>query len=125
MPLSEVLAKRNEFSWLQNLGEIGRRRPLWEGLLRIAQALSILHREGTLHRSLSPASIFVSPDGQGDFRLSGFEWSLRLSGLGGASAKVMGANSGLKAPELDREEGEYSGSRRQFNRKDAILGHRG
>jgi serine/threonine protein kinase/DNA polymerase III delta prime subunit len=108
MLLSEVLAKRNEFSWLQNLGEIGRRRPLWEGLLRIAQALSILHREGTLHRSLSPASIFVSPDGQGDFRLSGFEWSLRLSGLGGASAKVMEANSGLKAPELDREEGEYS-----------------
>jgi hypothetical protein len=51
MLLSEVLAKRNQFSWLQNLGEVGRRRPLWEGLFRIAQALSILHREGTLHRS--------------------------------------------------------------------------
>jgi DNA polymerase III delta prime subunit len=108
MLLSEVLAKRNQFSWLQNLAEIGRRRPLWEGLLRIAQALSILHREGTLHRSLSPTSIFVSPDGQGEFRLSGFEWSLRLSGLGGASAKVMREGQGLKAPELDREEGEYS-----------------
>lgn len=108
MLLSEALAKRNQYSWLQNLAEVGRRRPLWEGLLRIAQALSILHREGTIHRSLSPASIFVSPDGQGEFRLSGFEWSLRLSGLGGASAKVMRESHGLKAPELDREEGEYS-----------------
>lgn len=108
MLLSEVLTKRNQFSWLQGLAEIGRRRPLWEGLLRIAQALSILHREGTLHRSLSPTSIFVNPDGQGEFRLSGFEWSLRLSGLGGASAKVMRESYGLKAPELDREEGEYS-----------------
>src|SRR5262249_33056913 len=86
--LSDVLHNRQRFSWLLNLTEVSRRRFIWEGLLRIAEALSILHAEGTLHRALSPASIFTSPEGQGDFRLSGFEWSLRIAGREGAAAKV-------------------------------------
>lgn len=53
--LSKVLEERSRYPWLVNLAEVGRRRPLWEGLLRIAEGLSILHREGTLHRSLSPS----------------------------------------------------------------------
>lgn len=105
--LSKVLQDRSRYPWLVNLPEVGRRRPLWEGLLRIAEGLAILHREGTLHRSLSPSSIFVNPDGQGEFRLSGFEWSLRIAGSDGSSAKV-GAKNPFVAPELDKPEGEYS-----------------
>ncbi|WP_035710261.1 AAA domain-containing protein [Bradyrhizobium genomosp. I (2014)] len=105
--LADVLQNRSRYPWLLNLSEVGRRRPLWEGLLRIAQALAILHREGTLHRSLSPSSVFVSPDGQGEFRLSGFEWSLRLAGLDSGASKVLRKNS-FAAPELDRLDGEYS-----------------
>ncbi|PZV34891.1 hypothetical protein [Mesorhizobium kowhaii] len=105
--LSDVLQNRSRYHWLLNLSEVGRRRPLWEGLLRISEALTILHREGTLHRSLSPMSVFVSPDGQGEFRLSGFEWSLRIAGLDAGASKV-GRKTPFAAPELDRPDGEYS-----------------
>ncbi|WP_240540036.1 AAA domain-containing protein [Salinarimonas soli] len=105
--LSEMLQNRGNYHWLRNLSEVGRRRPLWEGLLRTAEALAILHREGTLHRSLSPASVFASPDGQGEFRLSGFEWSLRLAGSDGGVTKVVRKGQ-ILAPELERPDGEYS-----------------
>lgn len=105
--LADVLQNRSRYNWLLNLSEVGRRRPLWEGLLRIADALAILHREGTLHRSLSPLSVFVSPDGQGEFRLSGFEWSLRLAGPDSGASKVL-RKSSFSAPELDRPDAEYS-----------------
>lgn len=105
--LADVLQNRNRYHWLLNLSEVGRRRPLWEGLLRIAEALAILHGEGTLHRSLSPASVFVDPDGQGEFRLSGFEWSLRVAGPDGGVSKVL-RKPLFFAPELDKPDGEYS-----------------
>lgn len=105
--LSEFLKERMHYPWLVNLSEVGRRRPLWEGLKRIASALTILHSEGTLHRALSPFSIFASPEGQGEFRLSGFEWSLRIAGSDGGSSRG-GPNKLFVAPELDRSDGEYS-----------------
>lgn len=105
--LKQVLEERSRYPWLQNLAEVSRRRPLWEGLLRIAEALSILHSEGTLHRSLTTASIFCGPNGRGDFRLSGFEWSLRIAGREGGAPKV-GGTPRLQAKELDSSQGEYS-----------------
>lgn len=105
--LSEVLERSDGAAWLRNLGELGRRRLLWEGLLRTAEALSVLHSEGTLHRSVSPMALFVSPHGQSDFRLSGFEWSLRVAGSEGAASRVNQRNSVL-APELEKADGEYS-----------------
>lgn len=105
--LSEILSKRNLYTWLSNLGEVGRRRPLWEGLQRVAEALSILHNDGTLHRSIAPAAVLAGPEGQGDFRLSGFEWSLRLAGQEGAASQV-GQRNTLLAPELDGAGSEYS-----------------
>lgn len=106
--LSEVLLNRKNHNWLLNLSEVGRRRPIWEGLLRVAEALSILHSEGTLHRAISPSAVFVGPDGDGDFRLSGFEWSVRLAGLEGGSAAVAQAKNRPVAPELDGKDREYS-----------------
>lgn len=105
--LQEAIQSRYRYPWLQNLGEVSRRRPLWEGLLRIAEGLSVLHDEGTLHRSLNTSSIFVGPDGQGEFRLSGFEWSLRIAGREGGAAKV-GRRNALRPKEFDTTEGEYS-----------------
>lgn len=105
--LSSVLKERAKYNWLQNLTEINRRRSLWEGLRRIAEGLALLHSEGTLHRSLSAASVFTAPEGLGDFRLSGFEWSLRVAGRDGAAQKLE-SGVGLRAAELDRGSGEYS-----------------
>ena len=107
MLLSDAVQHRSKYHWLLNLGEVGRRRPLWEGLLKVAEALSILHGEGTLHRSLSSTSVFASPELPGDFRLSGFEWSLRIASREGAAAKV-GQGYLVRAPELERTEAEYS-----------------
>lgn len=105
--LSTVLKDRARYNWLQNLAELNRRRSLWEGLRRIAEGLAVLHGEGTLHRSLSADSIFTAPEGLGDFRLSGFEWSLRVAGRDGAASKVA-SREGVRATELDRESGEFS-----------------
>lgn len=104
--LSKVLETRSNYPWLVNLTEVGRRVPIWQGLLRIAEGITVLHREGTLHRNLSTASIFVHPSGEGDFRLSGFEWSLRVAGTGNKIRP--GAASALRAAEFDKDGGEYS-----------------
>jgi hypothetical protein len=105
--LADAFHARSSHAWLTNLSEVARRRPLWEGLLRVAKALAMLHGGGTLHRSLTPNAVFVAPEGMGDFRLSGFEWSLRISGREGAAASV-GRPQGLVAPELAGSAAEYS-----------------
>lgn len=106
-PLDGLLQNRIGVSWLRNLGEFGRRRPLWEGLLRISEALTILHGEGTLHRSLRPSAVFVDAGGQGQFRLSGFEWSLRVAAPLGEGGRVR-TRRRIQAPELDKGADEYS-----------------
>lgn len=106
-PLDRLLQDRGKLSWLRNLSEFGRRRPLWEGVLRIAEALTVLHSEGTLHRALNTASIFSDSGGQGQFRLSGFEWSLRVAAPQGEGGRVR-TRRRLLAPELDRNAQEYS-----------------
>jgi hypothetical protein len=50
----------------------------WRNLLRIAQALELLHSQGMVHRNLGPASILSAGAGEPDFRLIGHEWSIRL-----------------------------------------------
>ena len=97
--LSTTLQNRSRYNWLQNLGEVSRRRSLWEGLLRIAEGLAILHGDGTLHRSLSAESIFAAPEGQGEFRLSGFEWSLRVASSDGGASRIAKTHA-VRAMEL-------------------------
>ncbi len=105
-PLSLILQQRSNYPWLGSLRESARRRVIWEGLLRVAEGLAALHQDGTLHRSLGAHSVLVGPDGT-DFRLSGFEWSLRIAGSEGAAAKV--AEPGTLIPrELEGAEAEYS-----------------
>jgi serine/threonine protein kinase len=68
--LADAFQARSSHTWLTNLSEVGRRRPLWEGLQRVAKALVMLHGSGTLHRSLTRNAVFVAPEGMGDFRLT-------------------------------------------------------
>jgi serine/threonine protein kinase/DNA polymerase III delta prime subunit len=105
-PLSLILPTRSTYPWLGGLRESARRRVIWEGLMRIAEALGALHQDGTLHRSLGSHSVLVGPDGT-DFRLSGFEWSLRIAGSEGAAATVAGPGT-LLPPELEGTSAEYS-----------------
>lgn len=58
---------------------IGRKRILvWQNISRIARALGILHDQAIVHGRLTLDCIFSHGDNEPDFRLSGFEWSVRL-----------------------------------------------
>ncbi|WP_375414152.1 AAA domain-containing protein [uncultured Bradyrhizobium sp.] len=89
------------------------RRLLWENFLRIARALELLHSQGIIHRNLDPWSIIGSFGEHPDFRLTGFEWSMRLAtvedvpraGAGGAESQAASfgqdwRNLGLMIAEL-------------------------
>jgi hypothetical protein len=56
------------------------RRRIWANALRVAQALDLLHSQGIIHRNLDPWAI-VTSFGEPDFRLTGFEWSMRIASL--------------------------------------------
>lgn len=105
--LSSALADRNAHGWLRSLAQQSVRARLWDGLRRLAVGLDMLHDQGTLHRALRPGCVFTDVQGSCDFRLSGFEWSLRLS----AAALDRNLSSGparLRAPELDEQAPAYS-----------------
>lgn len=68
------------------------RRLIWSNALRLAQALDLLHAQGVIHRNIDPWAIVTSLGDQADFRLTGFEWSMRIASLdtGGASKPAAG-----------------------------------
>jgi hypothetical protein len=105
--LSEALTNRDGHHWLRRVDQVPVRARLWDGLRRLAVGLDMLHDQGTLHRALRTGCVFTDVRGECDFRLSGFEWSLRLS------AAAMGQNVGtdldrIHAPELDEATPSYS-----------------
>ena len=53
---------------------------LWKNLRRIAHGLEILHSQGLLHRNLTSWSILTACSDYPDFQLTGFEWSMRITG---------------------------------------------
>jgi serine/threonine protein kinase len=112
MPLAPMLADRSSRPWLRNFSLPAPRRRVWEGLRRVATAIGILHEEGTLFRALSPASVFSDNRGDSDFRLSGFEWSLRVATLLPIAGRAAAASScpgvRLRSPELDKAQAQYS-----------------
>lgn len=55
------------------------RRRLWANALRAAEALELLHSLGIIHRNIDPWAIVTNFGDQPDFRLTGFEWSMRIA----------------------------------------------
>jgi hypothetical protein len=55
------------------------RAAAWRNLSRIAQALEALHGESVVHRNLDRWSILTAGEIRPDFRLTGFEWSWRIT----------------------------------------------
>ena len=62
------------------------RRRLWANVLRVAEALELLHSQGIIHRNVDPWSIVTAFGEQPDFRLTGFEWSMRIATVDGATS---------------------------------------
>jgi hypothetical protein len=63
------------------------RRRLWSNIHRVAEALELLHSQGIIHRNVDPWSIISSFGDRPDFRLTGFEWSMRIATVDGGNAK--------------------------------------
>jgi hypothetical protein len=55
------------------------KRLIWANGLRIARALDLLHSQGIIHRNVDPWAIVTSFADEADFRLTGFEWSMRIA----------------------------------------------
>lgn len=104
--LSDLLVRRQTYPWLRLSSEAARAR-LWEGLAVIAEALQMLHDHGMLHRALRPECVFSDTTGVCDFRLSGFEWSLRLNASAIREASGRGPIR-MRAPELLSDAPAYS-----------------
>ncbi len=87
IPLSQILNNRillRKPHWIKKLNQASFRSIFWKNIIRISDAIDILHTQGLLHRQLDEDSILTSPtlhhDGK-DFQLTGFEWSMRVTGL--------------------------------------------
>lgn len=80
LPLQTILNSPRGPIWLKNPRQQRNRLRLWHDLRRIAAGLDILHTQGLLHRNLDTWAIFTAGGDEPDFQLSGFEWSLRLTG---------------------------------------------
>lgn len=81
LPVAALLTRITEFHWLRNPRLPANRQRLWENIRRIATGLDILHTQGLLHRNLDAWAIFSAGEDIADFQLSGFEWSVRLTGV--------------------------------------------
>jgi AAA domain len=64
------------------------RRLIWANGLRIAQALDLLHSQGIIHRNIDPWAIVTCFAEEPDFRLTGFEWSMRIASVDGPGQLV-------------------------------------
>ncbi|AVX89786.1 helicase [Pseudomonas koreensis] len=66
--------------WINNLKNKKNRSRFWRNVIRISQALQLLHSQGILHRNLDLNSILTNAESdEDDFQLTGFEWSIRVN----------------------------------------------
>ena len=84
MPLATLLADSRPDHWLKNPRMQANRAALWRNLLRVSAGLQILHDQGLLHKNVNEWAILTSGDRDPDFQLTGFEWSVRISGATGS-----------------------------------------
>lgn len=55
------------------------RTVLWQNFHRVIQGLDLLHSQGAIHRNIDPWSVISNFSSEPDFRLTGFEWSMRIA----------------------------------------------
>jgi hypothetical protein len=48
---------------------------------RLAQALELLHSQGAIHRNLDLWAVVTALSEEPDFRITGFEWSMRIASV--------------------------------------------
>ena len=79
VPLAHRLQYSRGAAWHNASRSLPGRLRLWQEIRRLAEALSILHSQGLLHRNIDAWSVMTTGGEEPDFMLTGFEWSMRLT----------------------------------------------
>lgn len=95
-PLDVLLNATRKPSLLAQARQPRARRLLWQNILRLAQGVELLHSQGTIHRNIDPWSVVTALSEEPDFRLMGFEWSMRIVAVDASDGKT------VKAPREER-----------------------
>ncbi|MGX9948459.1 AAA domain-containing protein (plasmid) [Bradyrhizobium denitrificans] len=80
-PLETFLQTKNRHPVLNQPRSARNRRRNWMNARRLVSALELLHSQGTVHRNIDGWSVVTALDDEPDFRLTGFEWSIRISSM--------------------------------------------
>lgn len=73
------------------------RRIIWQNALRLARALELLHAQGVIHRNIDPWAVVTALGDVPDFRLTGFEWSMRMAAMRAGETHASGRGRALAA----------------------------
>lgn len=84
LPLQTRLDSPRPNDWFRAPRTPRGRLRLWAEIARLAEGLDILHSQGLLHRNIDAWSVLTSMADEPDFLLTGFEWSIRLTGASAA-----------------------------------------
>lgn len=86
-PLATILEFGNRNQWLKQTNRVRSRIRMWRNMQRICCGIKIIHQQGLIHRNLDVWSVLTSGGEQLDFQLTGFEWSIRLTGVRAQNAR--------------------------------------
>lgn len=81
-PLATFLGSKNRYASLASPRQPRNRLRHWLNAKRLIQALELLHSQGFVHRNLDEWAVITEMADEVDFRLTGFEWSMRIAGIG-------------------------------------------
>lgn len=94
-PLQIFLEAQRSPNLLAQARQPRAKRLLWGNILRLVQGLELLHSQGSIHRNVDPWSVVTALGDEPDFRLTGFEWSMRIAALDSKDANR------IKAPRTE------------------------
>jgi hypothetical protein len=80
-PLETFIQTKNRHPVLNQPRLPRNRRRNWMNARRLVSALELLHSQGAVHRNIDGWSVVTALSDEPDFRLTGFEWSIRISSM--------------------------------------------
>ena len=119
-PLGSLSGGDRRPDWLENPATAANKNLLWRNIKRLVQGLGALHSQGLLHRNVDRWAVLTDGGFEPDFQLTGFEWSIRLTGIQGNIRHPKGAavQSGTESFLKDWEQlGELAVDLFGLNRK--------
>jgi hypothetical protein len=57
------------------------RKLLWSNARRLVEGMELLHAQAAIHRNMDPWAVVTALTPEPDFRITGFEWSMRIANL--------------------------------------------